>query len=58
MLKGFAQRRRGSRDRRGDGPDLNLAAKAPAIVILNLFQDNTRRRCVILKQVQDDEAGG
>jgi hypothetical protein len=24
-------------------------------VILNLFQDNTRRLCVILKQVQDDE---
>jgi hypothetical protein len=24
-------------------------------VILNLFQDNGRRRCVILKQVQDDE---
>jgi hypothetical protein len=24
-------------------------------VILNLFQDNMRRLCVILKQVQDDE---
>ena len=25
------------------------------LVILNLFQDNKRRLCVILKQVQDDE---
>jgi hypothetical protein len=25
------------------------------IVILNSFQDNTRRLCVILKRVQDDE---
>jgi hypothetical protein len=24
-------------------------------VILNLFQDNRRRSCVILKQVQDDD---
>jgi hypothetical protein len=27
----------------------------PYFVILNLFQDNRRRLCVILKQVQDDE---
>jgi hypothetical protein len=30
---------------------------APSIVILNLFQDNRRGWCVILKQVQDDEPG-
>jgi hypothetical protein len=32
-----------------------LAAKPPAIVILNLFQDNAPPSRVILKQVQDDE---
>ena len=26
-----------------------------SVVILNLFQDNMRRPCVILKQVQDDD---
>jgi|694.fasta_scaffold15381_1 hypothetical protein len=27
------------------------------VVILNLFQDNTRRLCVIPKQVRDDDEG-
>jgi len=27
------------------------------VVILNLFQDNTRRLCVIPKQVRDDNEG-
>ena len=27
----------------------------PTIVILNLFQDNSQRQCVMLKQVQHDE---
>jgi hypothetical protein len=35
-------------------------ASAPlrTFVILNLFQDNRRRYCVILKQVQDDDSVG
>ena len=32
--------------------------KSRRFVILNLFQDNRQRWCVILKQVQDDEILG
>ena len=31
------------------------AVLCPLIVILNLFQDNTQRHFVLLKQVQHDE---
>ena len=27
----------------------------PPVVIQNLFQDDTQRQCVVLKQVQDDD---
>jgi hypothetical protein len=44
-------------DDNGCGHDRFLAGEWTYIsrVILNLFQDNMRRLCVILKQVQDDE---
>jgi hypothetical protein len=35
--------------------DQGIVPKNQNIVILNLFQDNKARLCVILKQVQDDE---
>jgi hypothetical protein len=40
-----------SKDRCACGVGVN----GQTIVILNLFQDNTRGWCVILKQVQDDD---